>query len=231
MTISDERLRELELNRAVHGTEAMTMARELLALRAQVRAKDAALRCMDVCPWCRERAREALAATRTPDDGRAEPKTENDALRYHKALGATWMCEAIVSDLRAGWDDQTASYFVRKWEDRSYWDKTGPIDPDPQTRTFAQQLGAKKECIIHGPYDVFLGRCPRCESPDVSPPAEPDEAKRWLAEYVAPFMPLQRPNMAQCSSLAALVAAAREAGRGDGWDEAVEALRKKGRRR
>ena len=47
-----------------------------------------------------------------------------DANRYHQALGAKWMNEAIVSDLRSAWDDQTASYFEHKWEDRDYWDKT-----------------------------------------------------------------------------------------------------------
>lgn len=85
MTISDERLHV----RAAGNDETADMARELLALRAQVRryeealaglltavedAEDGGTRIRD-WPAFKE-AKAALAATRTPDAGRAEPKTE-----------------------------------------------------------------------------------------------------------------------------------------------------------
>lgn len=51
---------------------------------------------------------------------------EGDANRYHQSLGAKWMCEAIVREMRTRFAQnrsaqEFASHVERKWEEAGYW--------------------------------------------------------------------------------------------------------------
>jgi hypothetical protein len=37
-------------------------------------------------------------------------------------------------------------------------------DPTPEEREFARQIGAHKNCLLHGTYDFFATTCPRCKA-------------------------------------------------------------------
>lgn len=102
-------------------TDSCAYIRMRVIERAELQAEIATLRdLLDATPshqWLERVGLESRLKSAEAEFARlglyTEPAAQNaDAPDDHKALGAKWMNEAIVGDLRAAWDD------------REYWDKT-----------------------------------------------------------------------------------------------------------
>jgi hypothetical protein len=97
-----------------------------------------------------------------------------EANRYHQALGAKWMCEAIVKWLRTPLpgtlcedqerDERIADSLVRRWEDKSFWRPRSNAEPAGGERG----AGVCKRCGGGGTTEVDritpwkTNPCPRC---------------------------------------------------------------------
>ncbi len=85
------------------------------------------------CKVCEPRdymvyAGSSVATEREPDLAvpSDDPSTAN---HYHQSLGAKWMCEALVREMRSAFAQNRnaqnfAEHIARKWEDNAYWRPT-----------------------------------------------------------------------------------------------------------
>lgn len=97
---------------------------------------------------------------------RRERALDVEANTYHQRLGAKWMCEAIVRDIRLApvktlGRSETADYYERKWEDASFWrPKTSAVDvcPSPMAVSPVQQGIPIKEDCREGSSGATLGQ-------------------------------------------------------------------------